>query len=59
VGATKECAKEEEGGRERERESEKAADSGREIASRTESERMVIVRACTIATAERKEVWSP
>jgi len=38
--------------RERERESEKAADSGREM-------RMVIVRACTIATAERKEVWSP
>lgn len=44
---------------ERERESKKAADRGREIASRTERERMVIVRACTIATAERKEVWSP
>lgn len=41
------------------REREKAADSGREIASCTERERMVIVRACATATTERKEVWSP
>lgn len=57
MGATKRKSGREGGGRERVR--EKAADSGREIASRRERERMVIVWACATATAERKEVRSP
>ncbi len=68
VGATKRKSVREGGRRETERERErervrareKAADSGREIASRREREWMVIVRACAIATAERKEslrIW--
>lgn len=60
-GATKRKSVQEWGRRERESEGEreKAADSGREIASRRERERMVIVQACATATAERKEVWNP